>query len=39
MIFVRGGFGELRFGDTDSAANNMKIGAYTIAVGAEGHRR
>lgn len=35
-IFVRGGFGEMRFGDTDSAANNMKIGAYTIAVGTGG---
>lgn len=35
-IFVRGGFGELRFGDTDSAANNMKIGAYTVAVGSGG---
>jgi outer membrane protein OmpU len=35
-IFVRGGFGELRFGDTDSAANTMKIGGYTIAVGTGG---
>ncbi len=35
-VFVRGGFGEARFGDTDSAANNMKIGAYTVAVGTGG---
>jgi outer membrane protein OmpU len=35
-LFLRGGFGELRFGDTDSAANTMKVGAYTIAVGTGG---
>jgi outer membrane protein OmpU len=35
-IFVRGGFGELRFGDTDSAAETMKIGAYSVAVGTGG---
>jgi outer membrane protein OmpU len=35
-VFVRGGFGELRFGDTGSAANELKIGAYTVAVGTGG---
>jgi outer membrane protein OmpU len=35
-LFVRSGLGELRFGDTNSAADNMKIGAYSIAVGTGG---
>jgi outer membrane protein OmpU len=35
-IFARGAFGELRFGDTDSAASTMRIGGYTVAVGTGG---
>jgi hypothetical protein len=35
-IFVRGGFGEFRFGDEDSVANTMKVGAYNVAVGTGG---
>jgi predicted porin len=35
-VFVRGGFGELRFGDEDGAADASSIGAYTIAAGTGG---
>ena len=30
-LFIRGGFGEARFGDEDGAVDNSAIGAYTIA--------
>jgi outer membrane protein OmpU len=32
FVFVRGNFGEFRFGDDDGAGDNMKIGAYTLAA-------
>jgi len=35
-VFVRGGFGELRFGDEDSPVDNSSIGAYTIAAATGG---
>jgi outer membrane protein OmpU len=35
-IFLRGGFGELRGGDTDSAATTMRVGADAISVGTGG---
>ena len=35
-IFVRGGFGELQLGDQDSAADQLKTGAYSIAAGTGG---
>lgn len=35
-LFVRGGFGEFRFGDEDGAVDNSSIGAYTIAANTGG---
>ena len=35
-IFLRGGFGEFRFGDEDGVADNSAIGAQTIAAGTGG---
>jgi hypothetical protein len=35
-VFVRGGFGELRFGDEDGATDASSVGAYTIAAGTGG---
>ncbi len=35
-IFLRGGFGEFRFGDEDGPVDNSAIGAYTIAAGTGG---
>ena len=35
-LFVRGGFGEARFGDEDGAVDNSAIGAYTIAAATGG---
>jgi hypothetical protein len=35
-LFVRGGFGEARFGDEDGAVDNSAIGAYTIAASTGG---
>ena len=35
-LFLRGGFGEFRFGDGDGAVENSSIGAYTIAAGTGG---
>jgi len=32
FAFIKGQFGEFRFGDDDGAADNGKIGAYTIAA-------
>jgi len=32
FTFIRGQFGEFRFGDDDGAADNGKVGAYTIAA-------
>lgn len=32
FVFIRGNFGEFRFGDDDGAADNGKIGAFTIAA-------
>jgi hypothetical protein len=35
-IFIRGGFGEVRFGDEDGASDNSAVGAQTIAAGTGG---
>jgi predicted porin len=35
-LFVRGGFGELRFGDEDGVADNSSVGAQFIAAGTGG---
>ncbi len=35
-LFIRGGFGEFRFGDEDGVVDNSKVGAYTIAAGTGG---
>ena len=35
-IFLRGGFGEFRFGDEDGVADNSAVGAQTIAAGTGG---
>ncbi len=35
-LFIRGGFGEARFGDEDGAVDNSAIGAYTIAASTGG---
>jgi outer membrane protein OmpU len=35
-LFVRGGFGEFRFGDEDGASDNSKVGGFTIAAGTGG---
>ncbi len=35
-IFIGGNWGELRFGDEDGAADNMKVGAFTLAAGTGG---
>ncbi len=35
-IFIKGVFGELRFGDDDGAADNMKVGGFSVAVGTGG---
>jgi outer membrane protein OmpU len=35
-IFVKGAFGEFRFGDEDGASDLMKLGAFTIAAGTGG---
>jgi outer membrane protein OmpU len=35
-VFLRSGFGELRFGDEDGAVDASSIGAYTIAAGTGG---
>jgi outer membrane protein OmpU len=35
-LFIRGGFGEVRFGDEDGAVDNSAIGAYTIAAATGG---
>lgn len=35
-IIVQGGFGELRLGDQDGAAEKMQIGGFTAAVGTGG---
>jgi predicted porin len=35
-LFMRGGFGEFRFGDEDGPADNSKIGGFTIAAGTGG---
>jgi len=35
-VILAGTFGEFRFGDEDGAADNMKIGGFTVAVGTGG---
>ena len=35
-LFIRGGFGEARFGDEDGAVDNSAIGAYTVAASTGG---
>jgi hypothetical protein len=35
-LFMRGGFGEFRFGDEDGASDNSKVGGFTIAAGTGG---
>jgi hypothetical protein len=35
-LFLRGGFGEFRMGDEDGAADNSKVGGFTIAAGTGG---
>ncbi|BCX17207.1 MAG: hypothetical protein KatS3mg117_0889 [Geminicoccaceae bacterium] len=35
-VIVKGPFGEVRFGDEDGAADNMKIGGFSVAVGTGG---
>ncbi len=35
-IFIGGSWGELRFGDEDGAADNMKVGGFTVAAGTGG---
>jgi len=32
FVFIRGKFGEFRFGDKDGPADSMKLGAFTIAA-------
>ena len=35
-VILKGVFGEVRFGDEDGAADNMKIGGFSVAVGTGG---
>jgi outer membrane protein OmpU len=35
-IFMRGGFGELRFGDEDGPVDNSAVAGYTVAAGTGG---
>ena len=35
-IFIRGGFGEFRFGDEDGAVDNSAVGGFTVAAGTGG---
>jgi hypothetical protein len=35
-LFVRGGWGEARFGDDEGPAENMRLGGFTVAVGTGG---
>ena len=35
-VFMRGGWGEVRFGDEDGVADNSSVGAQTIAAGTGG---
>ena len=35
-LFLRGGWGELRFGDEDGVADNSSVGAQTVAAGTGG---
>ncbi|HFD16398.1 MAG TPA: porin [Rhodospirillales bacterium] len=35
-IFIGGNWGELRFGDEDGAADNMKVGGFSVAAGTGG---
>ncbi len=35
-IWVSGNWGELRFGDEDGAADNMKVGGFSVAAGTGG---
>lgn len=35
-LFMRGGFGEFRFGDEDGVTDNSKVGGQTIAAGTGG---
>ena len=36
FLFLRGGFGEFQLGDQDSASDQLKTGAYSIAAGTGG---
>jgi len=35
-LFMRGGFGELRFGDEDGPVDNSAVGGFTVAAGTGG---
>ena len=35
-VFLRGGFGELRFGDEDGPVDNSAVGGFTVAAGTGG---
>ncbi|MCX8100423.1 MAG: porin [Geminicoccaceae bacterium] len=35
-VILKGAFGEFRFGDEDGAADNMKVGGFSVAVGTGG---
>ena len=35
-LFLRGGFGELRFGDEDGPVDNSAVGGFTVAAGTGG---
>jgi outer membrane protein OmpU len=35
-LFIRGGFGEFRFGDEDGPVDNSKVGGQTVAAGTGG---
>ena len=35
-LFLRGGFGEVRFGDEDGVVDNSSVGGQTIAAGTGG---
>lgn len=35
-VFMKGAFGEFRFGDDDAASDDMKVGGFSVAVGTGG---
>lgn len=35
-IYIGGGFGQIRLGDEDGAADNMKVGGFSVAAGTGG---